>query len=257
MKSTTLPGLLMGTLAVLCLILALLGLRQALQRTSWSPGRRKNIFWITTGVVAGWVILVGILAGSGWTAQFDQFPPRPLLVVFLPMVALLIIAFSKGFTTLLAAVPPHWLVLFQSFRIVVELLLWQGFLKGLVPVQMTFEGLNFDILAGVLALVAGGLMLRQKRAARTIGITYNIIGLALLLNIITIAILSMPTPMRYFMNKPANIIVATFPFIYLPAVVVVLAFGFHVFSLRQLLLKKSATLTEPMAERNGTNMAVQ
>jgi hypothetical protein len=53
-----------------------------------------------------------------------------------------------------------------------------------------------------------------------------------------IAILSMPTSFRYFMNEPANTIVAQFPFIYLPGVLVVLAFAFHVFSLRQLVLKR-------------------
>jgi hypothetical protein len=54
------------------------------------------------------------------------------------------------------------------------------------------------------------------------------------------------------MNEPANTIVAQFPFIYLPGVLVVLAFVFHVFSLRQLLLKKSVS-TKNLDETTGTS----
>ena len=71
-------------------------------------------------------------------------------------------------------------------------------------------------------------------------------GLLLLINILVIAVLSMPTPLRYFMNEPANTLVGEFPFIYLPAVLVVIAMGLHIFSLRQiwLLRKKYFTLTQ-------------
>jgi hypothetical protein len=112
---------------------------------------------------------------------------------------------------------------------------------------MTFEGRNFDMLSGVLALVAGYVMWKYPSAAKRAGIIYNLIGLGLLLNIVIVAILSMPTPFRYFMNEPANTIVAWFPFIYLPGVLVVLAFAFHVFSLRQLLVHKE----EPVKSMNS------
>ena len=58
--------------------------------------------------------------------------------------------------------------------------------------------------------------------------------LLLLLNILAIAALSMPTPLRQFMNEPANTIIGEFSFIYLPGVLVVIAYSLHIFSLRQL-----------------------
>jgi len=109
----------------------------------------------------------------------------------------------------------------------------------LLPVQMTFEGRNFDIIAGLLGLLAGWLMINKKNAWKSIAITYNIVGLGLLVNILLIAVLSMPTPIRYFMNEPSNMIVADFPFIYLPAVLVVIALAFHIFSLRQVAVLKT------------------
>jgi hypothetical protein len=56
----------------------------------------------------------------------------------------------------------------------------------------------------------------------------------LLFNIVIISILSTPTPFRFFMNEPANTIVAAWPFIWLPGFVVPMAFLLHVFSLKQL-----------------------
>jgi hypothetical protein len=149
------------------------------------------------------------------------------------------IAFSKSFAQMLLATPPHWLIYIQSFRIFVELILWQAWMRELLPVQMTFEGYNFDVASGLLAIPAGWLISKNPTSARKVGILYNVIGLLLLFNILTIAVLSMPTPLRYFMNEPSNIIVGEFPFIYIPAVFVVLAIFMHVFSLRQIgLLKK-------------------
>jgi hypothetical protein len=251
MKPTTLPQILMALLAVTCIAIALTGLYKSLKRVEWSESRKKRVFFITALLTIVWLTLLGILATQGFFAQFNSMPPKPLLAIMPPIVILTILAFTKGFKTILSVTPVHWLVLFQSFRIIVELLLWQAYERGLLPVQMTFEGRNFDILAGILALVAGYMMWRNKSSARTVGIIYNIVGLGLLLNIMTIAILSMPTPFRYFMNEPANTIVAQFPFIYLPGVLVVLAFTFHIFSLRQLLMKKELPIKDTNQERSG------
>jgi hypothetical protein len=43
----------------------------------------------------------------------------------------------------------------------------------------------------------------------------------------------MPTPFRVFMNEPSNTIVAKFPIVWLPALLVPLAYGLHFLSLRQ------------------------
>jgi hypothetical protein len=103
---------------------------------------------------------------------------------------------------------------------------------------MTFEGYNYDILSGIFAIPAGWMMNRNKTSVSVIGICYNLLGIVLLLNILIIAVLSMPTSIRYFMNEPSNLIVGEFPFIYIPGVFVVLAIFMHIFSLRQLSLQK-------------------
>jgi hypothetical protein len=62
---------------------------------------------------------------------------------------------------------------------------------------------------------------------------WNLLGLGLLINIVTIAILSMPTPMRRF-EGPANVFVATFPYVWLPTVMVSAALLGHLLVARRL-----------------------
>src|SRR5262249_7389811 len=156
-------------------------------------------------------------------------PPRPVAVILVPLPFILVFAFSKTGTYILKNTPPQWLVFIQSFRILVEILLWLAYRRSVLPVQMTFEGRNFDVLTGILAIPVGYFCFIKKTWPRSIAVIWNLIGIALLLNILTIAVLSMPTPIRYFMNEPANTIVAQFPFIYLPGVLVVIAYSMHIF----------------------------
>lgn len=184
-----------------------------------------------------WIALLAILSTDGFFADFNKLPPRPVFAILIPLPVILAVTFSQSGKTLLELTPPHWLVMGQSFRILVELLIWLAFLGNKLPVQMTFEGNNFDVFSGLLALPVGYMLWKRKRLSVAVAIAFNVIGILLLLNILVIAMLSMPTVLRYFMNEPSSGIVASFPFILLPGVLVPLAYSFHIFSLRQLLTK--------------------
>lgn len=237
MDNKIVPGILICLLSFACIYLVLLGLLKGLERTDWTT-KKKNSYFIRSliGVIL-WVICISALALIGFFGKFTTMPPRVIFIFILAIPLLIIIGGSKSFTEILRVIPLHWLVYMQSFRIVVELLLFIAYRKQLLPVQMTFEGYNYDILSGLLAIPAGWLMMKYPLKARTIGLIYNLLGILLLINIITIAVLSMPTPIRTFMNEPALTIVGEFPFIYLPAVLVIVALALHIFSFRQLLLK--------------------
>ena len=231
------PGFLWPLLTLICVVLITTGFNAALKRTAWDQNRRQKIFFGTTALIILWIGLLTVLSFKGFFADFSKLPPRPALAILIPLPFVLLFAFSKKGTQLLQSVPSHWLVYMQSFRIVVELLLLVAFMAGRLPVQMTFEGRNFDVITGLLALPVGYLLARKKSYSKKLAVAFNLIGLALLLNILVIAVLSMPTSLRYFMNEPSNTLVAEFPFILLPGVLVPLAYGLHILSLRQLLTK--------------------
>jgi len=232
MNTKLLPGVMMLLLSITCVAFILTGLLKALRKTAYTRKQQNSTILVTAAAVTGWMLLTGVLAANGFFANFSALPPRPALLVIVPLPFVLIAAFSKKFTAILMATPPQWIIGMQVFRIVVELLLFRAYTINLLPKQMTFEGGNLDIFSGILAIPAA-IMLRKKYRPGLVRL-YNIIGLLLLLNILVIAVLSMPTPLRKFMNEPANTIIGEFPFIYLPGVLVVIAYSLHIFSLRQL-----------------------
>jgi hypothetical protein len=236
-KNLTIPGLLWLLLALICITIIVYGLNKVLKKTDWPKPKRQKILFGTAIIIILWVVSLAILSFKGFFADFSKLPPRPGLALLLPLPFVLLFAFSKTGTKLLQQLPPQYPVFMQSFRIFVELLIWLAFLSNKLPVQMSFEGRNFDVLTGILALPAGYLLVMKKEYASKIIIVFNVIGILLLLNILVIAVLSMPGPIRYFMNEPANTAIAQFPFILLPGILVPIAYSFHIFSLRGLFIQ--------------------
>jgi hypothetical protein len=59
-------------------------------------------------------------------------------------------------------------------------------------------------------------------------------GCVLLTVVVTVAILSTPTPIRMFHNEPANVWITWFPFVWLPCLFVALALVGHILIFRRL-----------------------
>lgn len=219
-------------LTVIMLILMYRALTAALKLTPWSDERRRSMarcFTVGTGL---WLVFLLGVSATGFFEDFSTFPPRLMIALAIPMVTTLIVVFSAPVKELLPLIPQRTLVGLQGFRIFVELLIWAAFVQDQLPIQMTFEGRNLDVLSGILG-IAVALTLAHNR---TVLYLYNFIALGLLVNIVTIAILSMPVPFRVFMNEPANVLVTRFPFVVLPAMLVPFAYGLSFLSLRQLSL---------------------
>ncbi len=198
------------------------------------PGSRRR-YAIGAGVaLVGWMALTGGLAALGVLNDFSVFPPRIMPVVALSMVAVVGITVSRLGERLAIQTPLAWLVGFQIFRIAVEIGLALLHYAGIVPVQMTFEGRNWDILSGLVAVEVAWLASR-RRLSRNGLLLWNLLGLGLLLNILVVSIVSMPTPFRMFQEGPANTFIATFPFVWLPAILVPAALLGHLLVFRRLL----------------------
>lgn len=221
-------------LSVGCLPLIFYGLLHGLRATGFSQSRQNRIFYGTLMATFLWILTVSILAGQGFFADFTGMPPR-MVVVFIPFLVLLGLTITRTLTTILRHVPLAWLHYLQAFRVPVEVLLWMLFIQDLIPVQMTFEGRNFDILAGLTGPLIGYFCFARRSWPQWVAVLWNFASLALLFNIVVISALSAPVPFRVFLNEPANTIVAHFPFILLPMVLVPVAYSMHFFSLRKLL----------------------
>src|SRR6266536_1756851 len=193
----------------------------------------KSIFRRTAILLIAWLLLLGILSIRGFFTNFSQLPPRLSFALLVPLPLVLLFNRSRAGKQLLHHIQPQWLIYLQSFRILVEMAIWLLVRYGSLPVQMSFEGRNFDILTGLLAFPVGYYCFVKKTWPPVAALIYNIAGLVSLLNIVAITSLSMPTALRVFHNSPDSSLLTRFPFIYLPGLLVPLAYALHILSLRQ------------------------
>lgn len=100
---------------------------------------------------------------------------------------------------------------------------------------MTFEGRNFDIASGVTALVLAVFCARARSLLRGFILAWSILGLALLIHVVSIAILSAPGPLRAFHNDPPSTFIAYAPFVWLPGFLLQAAWFGHLLDLRLLI----------------------
>jgi hypothetical protein len=217
----------------------MLCLRKGLRQTDYPERHQRKVLFKILASLLLWFGLAAILSQSGFFNSFEKFPPPFFILLIVPLAGVIYFISRPITREILGRIPPQYLIYLQTFRIIVEVLLWMLFMDNLIPVQMTFEGRNFDILAGLTSIVMGYFVSRG-RVNKQIALIWNFICLGLLVNIVTIAILSTPTPMRVFMNEPANTIVAKFPVVFLPAALVPLAYGLHFLSIIQFRSKGTA-----------------
>lgn len=232
---STASSLSFATVIALVALLALLfivGIRNSGERTE---ANSANLRWtvIAILVVAVWLGGSALIAESGILRQFNRMPPPFILMAFGFTLATAALAFSPVGTRLVKGAGIVWLIAFQAFRIPVELWLHSLYQKGIVPIQMTYSGRNFDIVSGILGL-ALGLWAMKRQPPRWAIWMFNLVGLGLLINIVTVAILSAPTPLRQFFNEPANTFVAYWPYVWLPAFLVQAAWFGHLLVFRWL-----------------------
>ena len=183
--------------------------------------------------LAGWLAVTAGLASAHVFEDFSRLPPR-LLIAFVPAVlAITWLCRAGAVGRLLDETPPGWLLYPQSFRIVMEIILWQLFVAGTAPAIMTFEGRNADILVGLTAPL-GAWLFSTRRARPSMVFWWNVAGIVILANVVVHAQLSAPTPFRVFDVTPPVTFIAYVPWIWLPAFLVPLAWALHALSMRQL-----------------------
>jgi small-conductance mechanosensitive channel len=165
------------------------------------------------------------VAQSGVLREWERTPPPFALLVIGVMAIAMAIAFGPAGRRFADYLPLWILVGVQSFRFPLEVAMHGMYERGIMPVQMSYSGRNFDILTGITAIVVS-ILVAAGRGGRRLVAAWNVAGLALLANIVTIAILSTPR-FRYFGEQQLNVWITYPPFVWLPAVMVLTALAGH------------------------------
>lgn len=189
----------------------------------FSNGRPKKL----TLIILIWSVLQSIIAFTGFYEKTDLIPPR-FLIVLIPVVLAIVFGLMKK--------PLNWVIknrntelstFLHTIRLPVEIVLFYLFVYNLLPELMTYEGRNFDILAGISAPIIGVLWLR-KIIGRTTLLIWNFLGLLLILFVFGNGILSSELPIQMFGFEQSTIAPNYFPFILLPATIVPIVIYTHI-----------------------------
>lgn len=174
-----------------------------------------------------WGAIIGALSYSGFYENTEAFPPR-ILTVLLP-TSLLVFYLFKVVDT--GALNLGWLFSIHLVRVPVELILHELYLQGSIPEIMTYSGWNFDILSGLSAGIILVLHHTNKLSKQMLKV-WNWSTLLLLIIIVKMAILSSPSPVQCLAFDQPNAAILSFPFTWLPAIVVPIVLMSHLFIFR-------------------------
>jgi hypothetical protein len=227
------PAVFAFVILPLALLAALLwGTSAASRRLKEDARTRRRAVLVTALTSVLWMALSWFTAESGVLRRWDATaPPFALLVLAILCVTCLLACTDYG--RRLAIGLPLWvLVGAQGFRYPLELAMHSMYERGVMPGQMSYSGRNFDIVTGITAVVVSWLVY-TGRAGRGIVLAWNIAGLALVLNVVTVGILSTPR-FRFFGDDRLNVFITYTPFIWLPTVMVVAALAGHLIVFRAL-----------------------
>lgn len=188
-------------------------------------------------IISFWLIFQGTISVLGFYQKTDAVPPRLFVFAIFPALLLIIglFIFSRDW---IEKLPLKSLTLLSIIRIPVEICLYWLFQNGQIPQLMTFEGRNFDILSGITAPIIVWFAFRNEQIKRPLLIIWNILCLGLLINIVSHAALSIPSPIQQLAFDQPNKAVLFFPFVWLPSTIVPIVLFSHLASIWQLFTNK-------------------
>lgn len=158
--------------------------------------RSAKVATVAAVVFALWLAVQAALVASG---RLTSLPLNGLPFLLVPAFAIwTALALSPVGRRVASTIPLTALVGFQAFRLPLELILHEWANQGVIPSTMTWTGQNWDIISGIVALAAAPFATRFPAGVRVA----NIVGFALLLNVMRVAILSSPVPFGWGQQPP-------------------------------------------------------
>ena len=196
----------------------------------YKAGRSRTSFVI----LLFWISVQAVVSLSGFYLTEDSIPPRMALLAgpaILFIIGLFVTSRGRAF---LDSLDLRTLTGLHSIRILVELELFWLYKHQAVPEMMTFAGVNFDIVAGLTAPLMVFLGFRNGQPRRGLLLGWNILCLLLLVNIVSVAVLSAPTPLQQFAFEQPAVALLYFPYTWLPCCVVPIVLLSHLAAIRKL-----------------------
>lgn len=199
----------------------------------YKTSKSKKFSSTTTFVLLSWFSIVFILGKTGFFAINPLIAPNIIFGFLILFHFLRKIYHSKTIQNIADAIPVHWIIGIQTYRIVGIgfLFLWA---RQLLPAEFAFPAGIGDIIVGISAPVVALFYYLKKTYATKLAIAWNIVGIADLVIAISVGILGYPRPLQVLPVTPSTDLMSLFPLVIITLFAVPLAMLLHFFSLRVL-----------------------
>ena len=188
---------------------------------------------ITAIILVSWFGLVHIFGRMGIFALNHLVAPY-ILIGFIVLFGILQKVYaSQRIQKIADAIPMHWLIGIQFYRIVGVgfLILYQ---QGILPALFAFSAGFGDIIVGVSAPIVALLYYLKKPYANKLAIVWNIVGILDLIVALSVGFLGFPRPVQFVPLQPTTEPLSLFPLVVIPLFAVPLALLLHFLGLRVL-----------------------
>jgi hypothetical protein len=198
------------------------------------------LFWLASGksyrfllISIIWLAIQAIISYSLFYTDTQSVPPKFILAIFPAIILIILVFLSKRGRKFINKINLQTLYLIHVVRIPVEFGLYGLAIYKAIPLLMTFEGVNFDIFAGITApLIILGYFKRDWFSDSFV-LIWNMLSLGLLMAIVVNAILSVESPLQTQAFDQPNIAILHFPFIWLLSYIVPVVIFSHIVAMRR------------------------
>jgi len=192
----------------------IVSLPPALRRAGVSNPRK--VVAVIMSILLAWLAVQAMLAASGFYREASAFPPRFLFGITPPLTAIVVLFTWNRSRRVLDEISLAPLTYVHSVRFFVELVVFALYMYGMTPRLMTFLGRNPDIVIGATAPFVGYLCITRRALPLKAALAWHAFGLALLANVSTLFIFSVPSTLQLFEVERPNVGFFYVPFIWAP-----------------------------------------
>jgi hypothetical protein len=199
---------------------------------SFQPGKGKKPVLMTFIFIVLWMALQAYLAQRGFYCSFATTLSRLFYAMLPPLLVVFYVGLMKN---IFPAFRLRWLTFLHMIRLPLSLLLLSLYYDKQVPVEMTFKGRDYDLLAGLTSVLFVHRSFYQTSAGLKRLLIWHVLGMLLLLHSIIMAVFSLPVSFQIFGHAQPNIALCRFPFIWLISTLSPLLLLMHLIAIRQIL----------------------
>lgn len=179
----------------------------------------------TLPVLISWSVFISILSYLGVYHYQEGDKVSRFLLILIPLI--IFIVYLIRHKSFYEHRDFRWSTAVHIVRFPVEFLLYKLALEKWIPIEMTFEGWNFDIILGITAIILV-VLLNFKKVNRKLLLYWNVLGLIFILFIFSNGFLSQELFYKNFGYAVPNRGITYFPIILLAGVIVPIVVYTHI-----------------------------